>query len=77
MMGRIDWLRDVGVGFEQAVLAIALEIWVIFDEKSRMARMDWAEGGEHNGWEGYGGRKGAERWDGEDRLDEIEIWRTQ
>ena len=40
-MARIDWLRDVGAGFGQAVLAVALEIWVIFVEKSRMARMDW------------------------------------
>ena len=40
IMARIDWLRDVGAGFGQAVLAVALEIWVIFVEKSRMARMD-------------------------------------
>jgi hypothetical protein len=44
MMVRIDWLRDVGTGFGQAVLAIALEIWVIFDGKRRMASMDWAYG---------------------------------
>ena len=57
MMGRIDWLRDVGTGLGKDVLAIALEIWVIFDGKRRMARIDWAKGGERNGWEGYGVRK--------------------
>jgi hypothetical protein len=51
-MGRIDWLRDVGTGLGKDVLAIALEIWVIFDGKRGMARMDWADGGERNGWEG-------------------------
>jgi hypothetical protein len=56
-MGRIDWLRDVGTGLGKDVLAIALEIWVIFDGKRRMARIDWAKGGERNGGEGYGGRK--------------------
>jgi hypothetical protein len=58
MMARIDWLRDVGTGLGKDVLAIALEILVIFDGKRGMARMDWADGGERNGWEGYGGRKG-------------------
>lgn len=52
MMGRIDWLRDVGTGFGQAVLAIALEIWVNLEVKRLMGRMDWADGGERNGWEG-------------------------
>ena len=31
---------------------------MIFDGKRRMVRLDWAKGGERNGWEGYGGRKG-------------------
>jgi hypothetical protein len=44
MMGRIDWLRGAYTVFSQAVLAIALEIWAIFDGKRRMARMDWAYG---------------------------------
>jgi hypothetical protein len=48
-MAKIDWLRDVGTGFGQAVLAIALEIWAIFDGKRRMVRLDWAKGGERNG----------------------------
>ena len=58
MMVRIDWLRDVGTGLGKDVLAIALEIWVNLEVKRRMASMDWAKGGERNGWEGYGGRKG-------------------
>ena len=58
MMARIDWLRDVGTGFGQAVLAIALEIWVNLEVKRRMGRMDWADGGERNGWEGCRGRTG-------------------
>ena len=68
MMGRIDWLRDVGTGLGKDVLAIALEIWVIFDGKRRMARIDWAKGGERNGWEGYGGRKEGKSGFGKDRL---------
>ena len=44
MMGRIDWLRDVDAGFGQAVLAIALEIWVNLEGKRRMVRMDWMKG---------------------------------
>ena len=56
-MGRIDWLRDMGTAFGQAVLAIALEIWVNLEGKRRMGRMDWADGGERNGWEGYRGEK--------------------
>ena len=36
MMGRIDWLRDVGAGFGKAVLADTLKIWVIFDGKRWM-----------------------------------------
>lgn len=40
-MGRIDWLRDVDAGFGQAVLAIALEIWVNLEGKRRMVRIDW------------------------------------
>lgn len=57
-MARIDWLRDVYTALNQAVLAIALEFGVFFDEKWWMVRLDWAKGGERNGWEGYGGRKG-------------------
>jgi hypothetical protein len=34
-----------------------LEFGVLFDEKWWMVRMDWAKGGERNGWEGYGRRK--------------------
>ena len=56
-MARIDWLRDVGAGFGQAVLAIALEFGAFFDEKWWMVRLDWADGGERNGWEGYRGEK--------------------
>ena len=41
MMGKIDWLRDVGAGLGKDVLAIALEIWVNLEEKRRMGRMDW------------------------------------
>ena len=40
-MGKIDWLRDVDAGLGQAVLAIALEIWVNLEGKRRMGRMDW------------------------------------
>jgi hypothetical protein len=47
-----------------------LEIWVIFDEKSRMARLDWAKGGERNGWEGCGGRKEGKGGFCKDRLGE-------
>jgi hypothetical protein len=43
-MDRIDWLRGAYTVFSQAVLAIALEIWVNFDEKRCMARMDWEKG---------------------------------
>jgi hypothetical protein len=31
---------------------------VLFDEKWWLVRLDWAKGGERNGWEGFGGRKG-------------------
>jgi hypothetical protein len=71
MMGRIDWLRDVGTGLGKDVLAIALEIWMIFDRKRRMASMDWAKGGERNGWEGYGGRKEGKSGFGKDKLGRI------
>ena len=57
MMGRIDWLRGVYTVFSQAVLAIALEIWVNLEVKRRMGRMDWADGRERNGGEGCGGSK--------------------
>jgi hypothetical protein len=70
-MGRIDWLRDVGTGLGKDVLAIALEIWMIFDGKRRMASMDWAKGGERNGWEGYGGRKEGNSGFGKDKLGRI------
>ena len=55
-MGRIDWLRGAYTVFSQAVLAIALEFGAFFDEKWWMVRLDWADGGERNGWEGYGGK---------------------
>ena len=71
MMGRNDWLRDVGAGFGQAVLAIALEIWVNLEVKRRMGRMDWAKGGERNGWEGCGGRKEGKGGWGKDKLERI------
>ena len=71
MMTRIDWLRGGYTAFGKAVLAIALEIWVIFDGKRRMARMDWAKGGERNGWEGYGGRKEGKGGFCKDRLGRI------
>ena len=58
IMARIDWLRDVGAGFGQAVLAVALEFGVFFDEKWWMVRLDWEKRGARNGWEGCGGRKG-------------------
>jgi hypothetical protein len=32
---------------------------VIFDGKRGMVRMDWADGEERNGREGYGGKKGG------------------
>ena len=70
-MGRIDWLRDVGAGFGQAVLAIALEIWVNLEGKRRMVRLDWADGGERNGWEGCGGRKEGKGGGGKDKLGRI------
>ena len=71
MMGRIDWLRDVDAGFGQAVLAIALEIWVNLEGKRRMVRLDWADGGERNGWEGCGGRKEGKGGWGKDKLGRI------
>ena len=71
MMVRIDWLRDVGTGFGQPVLAIALEFGVLFDEKWWMVRMDWADGGERNGWEGCGGRKEGKGGWGKDKLGRI------
>jgi hypothetical protein len=71
MMGRNDWLRDVGAGFGQAVLAIALEIWVNLEGKRRMVRLDWADGGERNGWEGCGGRKEGKGGWGKDKLGRI------
>ena len=40
-MDRIDWLRGAYTVFSQAVLAIALEIWMNLEEKRRMGRMDW------------------------------------
>ena len=43
-MVRIDWLRGVDTALGKVVLAIALEIWVNFDEKRCMARMDWEKG---------------------------------
>ena len=43
-MDRIDWLRGVDTALGKAVLAIALEIWVFFDGKRRMVRMDWEKG---------------------------------
>jgi hypothetical protein len=71
MMGRNDWLRDVGAGFGQAVLAIALEIWVNLEGKRRMVRLDWADGGERNGLEGCGGRKEGKGGWGKDKLGRI------
>ena len=44
---------------------------MIFDGKRRMARMDWAKGGERNGWEGYGGRKEGKSGFGKDKLGRI------
>jgi hypothetical protein len=70
-MGRIDWLRDMGTAFGKAVLAIALEIWVNLEVKRRMGRMDWADGGERNGGEGYGGRKEGKGGWGKDKLGRI------
>ena len=71
VMVRIDWLRGVYTAFGKAVLAIALEIWVICCRKGRMARIDWAEGGERNGWEGCGGRKEGKGGWGKDKLGRI------
>lgn len=57
--------------FEKAVLAIALKIWVNLEGKRRMGRMDWADGGERNGWEGCGGRKEGKGGWGKDKLGRI------
>jgi hypothetical protein len=70
-MGRIDWLRGVYNAFGQAVLAIALEIWVNLEGKRRMGRLDWAKGGERNGWEGCGGGKEGKGGWGKDKLGRI------
>ena len=58
MMGRIDWLRDVGAGFGKAVLAITLEICVFFDGKRRMGRI-WREKGD---WGRLGKDELEEKW---------------
>ncbi len=81
MMVRIDWLRDMGTAFGKAVLAIALEIWVNLEGKRRMGRLDWADGGERNGWEGCGGGKETEGRLGKDGLgkseEKIFNWKRQ
>lgn len=67
-MARIDWLRDVGAGFGQAVLAIALEFGVFFDEKMVDGEAGLGERGRTQRMGRIRREKGAERWDGEDRL---------
>ena len=70
----------MGTVFSQAVLAIALEIWVNLEVKRRMVRMDWA------GWASVTDGKDVEgeeveRWDGEDGLgkseEKIFNWKRQ
>lgn len=64
MMGRRDWLRDMGTGLGEGCTAIALEIWVNLEGKRQMVRTDWTGRASATGWEGYGGKKRVKTQDG-------------